>query len=56
MTHKNQKEKRKSDKKSIVDIPKSGYNEEQIETVGETLYKGADGRVYRKVGGSSGNS
>ena len=39
MTQKKQKTTRKNDKKSIVNIPKSGYNEEQEGTIGGKLYK-----------------
>ena len=39
MTQKKQKTVRKNDKKSIVNIPESGYNEEQEETIGGKLYK-----------------
>ena len=39
MTQKRQKTTRKSDKKSIVNIPESGYNEEQARTVEEKPYK-----------------
>lgn len=54
MTQKTQKTKRKNDKKSIVNIRESGYNEEQIGTVEDRRQSG--GRVHRKVGGSSGDS
>ena len=39
MTQKRQKTTRKIDKKSIVNIPESGYNEEQARTVKEKPYK-----------------
>ena len=39
MTQKNQKETRKNDKKSVVNIRDLGYNEEQTRTVEEAFYK-----------------
>ena len=54
MTQKTQKTKRKNDKKSIVNVRESGYNEEQIGTVEDR--RETAGRVYREVDGSSGNS